>query len=182
MKRGIIILLIGQKGSGKSFIGSLLEIEFNIKFIRVENWAKEIKRNRSIDDDTYLEDVFRAIEKGVRHEAANYDSICFESTGLTVQFDKMLEQLRKEFNIITLKILCEPDICIERIKIRDRHIHINVSDDEIQRINTEVLKRNYRTDFELENNAKSYNELIEELGVILKNISINTPDIKFERI
>ncbi|EOZ98800.1 hypothetical protein A33Q_1454 [Indibacter alkaliphilus LW1] len=37
MKSKIIYLLIGQKGSGKSFIGTLMEKEFGIKFIRVED-------------------------------------------------------------------------------------------------------------------------------------------------
>lgn len=40
-----IILLIGQKGSGKSFIGNIFEKEFGIKFIRVEDWAKHIKKS-----------------------------------------------------------------------------------------------------------------------------------------
>jgi shikimate kinase len=182
LKRGIIILLIGQKGSGKSYIGSLLETQFNIKFIRVEDWAKDVKQSRNIDDETYLDEVFKAIEIGVKHKAVNYNSVCFESTGLTHQFDKMLENLKKEFNVVTIKIVCDPGVCIKRIKSRDQNIHINVSDDEVSRINFEVTRRNYKTDFELRNNAKSKNELIKELGMILKNISVNIPDIKFERI
>ncbi len=168
MKNKLIILLIGQKGSGKSFIGSLLESEFNVKFIRVENWAKEIKRDRNIDDEKYLEEVFETIGKGVKQEANSYDRICFESTGLTLQFDKMLENLRKEFNVVTIKIVCDPEVCIERIKSRDRNIHINVSDNEIKRINAEVIRRNYKTDFKLQNDSKSKNELKKELNMILK--------------
>lgn len=168
MKNKLIILLIGQKGSGKSFIGSLLESEFNVKFIRVENWAKEIKRDRNIDDKKYLEEVFKTIGKGVKQEANSYDRICFESTGLTLQFDKMLENLRKEFNVVTIKIACDSEVCIERIKSRDRNIHINVSDNEIKRINAEVIRRNYKTDFKLQNDSKSKDELKKELNVILK--------------
>ena len=173
MKNKLIILLIGQKGSGKSLIGSLLGSEFQIKFIRVEDWAKEVKRNRSIDNETYLEEVFKAIGNGVKRESANYDSLCFESTGLTVQFERMLENLGKEFNVFTVKIVCDPKVCIERVKSRNSDIHINVSDDEVKRINSEVLKRNYRTDFELENSAKSKDELTKELNMILKKISTN---------
>jgi len=35
MKRKEIILLIGQKGSGKTFIGTLVDKELGITFIRV---------------------------------------------------------------------------------------------------------------------------------------------------
>ena len=41
-----IYLLIGAKGSGKSFIGNLMEREFNIKFLRVEDWVKNVKTGK----------------------------------------------------------------------------------------------------------------------------------------
>ena len=75
LENKLIILLIGQKGSGKSFIGSLLESEFGIKFIRVEDRVKEVKRNRNIDDDTYLYDAFKTIENDVKQEAGYYEKI-----------------------------------------------------------------------------------------------------------
>ena len=125
---------------------------------------------------TYLNEVFGTIEDGVRHQAANHTRICFESTGLTTQFDKMLENLREDFNVVTIKILCNPEVCIERIKTRDKNNHINVSDDDVKIINREVLKRNHKTDFELNNNSSGKDELIKKLGVILKEISVNTSD------
>ena len=46
-----IFLLIGQKGSGKSFIGTLMDKEFGINFIRVEDWAKKIRKDRDVDNE-----------------------------------------------------------------------------------------------------------------------------------
>lgn len=75
MKKKFICLLIGPKGSGKSFIGTLMEEEFGIKFIRVESWVKQVKRDRHIDNQSYLNDAFLAIESGVRKTLKTNDKI-----------------------------------------------------------------------------------------------------------
>lgn len=43
-----IYLLLGLKGSGKSYIGALIEEEYGVRFIRVEDWVLKIKREGAI--------------------------------------------------------------------------------------------------------------------------------------
>ncbi len=164
MENKYIFLLIGQKGSGKSFIGTLFEKEFGIKFIRVEDWAKKIKKDRDVDNEAYLKQVFEEIEKGIRDSLTDKDKIVFESTGLTEYFDKMLENLRRDFQVITIGVIADNTICLERVKSRDQEIHINISDDQILRINEKVRERNFETDFSLINENKSEKELTNEIG------------------
>ena len=57
-----IYILIGQKGSGKSFTGQIIQDKFGVKFVRVEEIAKRIKRNREVDDESYHRDAFTEIE------------------------------------------------------------------------------------------------------------------------
>lgn len=45
-----IFVLIGQKGSGKSLTGSIINDLYGITFVRVEDIAKKIKKDRSITD------------------------------------------------------------------------------------------------------------------------------------
>jgi shikimate kinase len=52
MKNKIVYLLIGPKGSGKSFIGTLMDERLGIRFIRVENISKKVKKDRQIDDQS----------------------------------------------------------------------------------------------------------------------------------
>lgn len=164
MEYKYIFLLIGQKGSGKSFIGTLFEKEFGIKFIRVEDWAKKIKKDRDVDNEAYLKQVFEEIEKGIRDSLTGKDKIVFESTGLTEYFEKMLENLRRDFQVITIGVIADSTICLERVKSRDQEIHINISDDQILRINEKVRERNFETDFSLINENKSEKELTNEIG------------------
>ena len=82
----------------------LLDRQFNIHFIRVENWVKAIKKVRKIDDESYLREVFQTIEKSVRDELLHKDSITFESTGLTKYFDQMLENLCDDFIVVFTRL------------------------------------------------------------------------------
>mgnify|MGYP002397692995 FL=1 len=167
MKRKSIFLLIGQKGSGKSFIGTLMEKEFGIKFIRVEDWAKKIKKDRNVDNEAYLKQVFEEIERGIRDSLSEKDKIVFESTGLTEYFDLMLESLRRDFQVTTIGVYADRTTCLKRVKSRDQEIHINISDDQVLMINEKVRERNFETDFSIINEDKSEKELINEIA---KNI------------
>lgn len=162
-----IILLIGPKGSGKSYIGSLLEEKFGIKFIRVEDRAIKIKRERNINDEEYLAEVFQAIEDTINNQLKYCEMISFESLGLSNQFDKMIENLRKQHILIIIKILCDPELCIERTRSRDQSMQIIISEDQIREINAKVMTRNYKTDYEISNSLPDKNLLVDELRKIL---------------
>ncbi len=163
-----IYLLIGPKGSGKSFIGTLMDRHFGITFLRVEDWAKAVKKDRSINNEDYLRDVFAAIEGGIRKSLENLDEIVFESTGLTPFFEKMYQNLKSDFNLITIGIEVPAQLCLQRVKSRDQSIHINVSDDQVLQINEAVRKMNRKTDFRIENVGKTEEELVNEINKIIK--------------
>ncbi|MEZ4810051.1 MAG: hypothetical protein R2819_06790 [Allomuricauda sp.] len=167
MNHKTIYLLLGPKGSGKTFIGTLIQDTFSIKFVRVEDWALKVKRGRNIGDDSYLREVFETIENGIRSELLEQDKVVFESTGLTEYFDHMLNRLRKEFKLVTIKVMAEEGLCLERVNTRDRSIHINVSDDEVRRINRLAVDKELPCDFSITNNIKTEKELLVELRKIL---------------
>ena len=167
MKNKSIYLLIGPKGSGKSYIGTLIDEYLSIPFLRVEDWAKEVKKQRNIDDPTYQEEVFKTIEIGVRKRLENADAIVFESTGLGKSFDQMFESLKQDYNVITVKIVADSALCLARVKSRDQSIHVNVSDDDVQFINQQVVDKEILTDFEIDNNRAEKEQLIDELRRII---------------
>jgi predicted kinase len=166
--RGTIYLLLGQKGSGKSYIGTLFDREFNVKFLRVEDWAKEIKKDRHFENDEYLSEVFRVIENGVRKSLESHTEIVFESTGLTNQFDKMLSNLKRDYRVITIGIQAGHELCLSRVKRRDQAIHIDVSEAQVQHINQQVLARAIGTDFVIVNNDSNYDELKNKVFTIIR--------------
>ena len=173
MVKGIIYLLLGQKGSGKTYIGNLFDKEFKIKFLRVEDWAKKVKKDRQFDNTEYLNEVFNVIETGVRNSLKIYSEIVFESTGLTDQFDRMLANLMKDYKVVTIGVQTDSKLCVDRVRTRDQSIHINVSDDQLNEINHQVIKKGIKTNYVLQNNNSTYDKLINEVSKILTNVSPN---------
>ena len=173
-KKRKIFLLIGPKGSGKTFIGSIFKKRFNIDFIRVEDWFLDLKKSVDIDDDKYVRQSSQTIEKGIREAILERDCIVFESTGLTVHFDNMLFSLKSDFTVVTIRINTDIELCLKRVQERDQTIHINISDDQVERINSMVVLKNQTTDFSIENSNKSTNSLIKEIRRILNTSSPNS--------
>jgi len=162
-----VYLLIGAKGSGKTFIGTLFKTHFNIDFIRVEDWMLDLKQGREIRDEEYIRDAFFTIDKGIRKALETMDSIVFESTGLTVYFDKFQSGLRADFDVTTIKIIADLNVCLKRVQTRDQSIHINVSDTDVKKVNALVSLKNLKTDFEIYNENKSTEKLITEIAEII---------------
>ena len=145
-----------------------MESHFPVKFIRVEDWVKKVKKGRGINDETYLREAFQAIETGVRASLDHHSKIVFESTGLTNYFDQMLKSLQCDFNMITIKILADNALCLKRVKTRDSSIHINISDEEVNRINKQAQAKQISTDFCLDNTTKNIDELKIEIDTIIQ--------------
>ena len=167
MRRKKVFLLIGQKGSGKSYIGKLFEEELGIKFIRVEDWAKRIKKDRAVNNEDYIRQVFEEIEVGIRNILEANDRVVFESTGLTEFFDKMLANLKSNFEVVTIGVFAESKLCLERVRNRDQSIHISVSDEQVTMINQKVIEKNMKTDFKILNNEEN-DDLLEQIKNIVK--------------
>ncbi len=169
MKNKTIFLLIGPKGGGKSFIGSLIEERFGIEFIRVESWAQNIQKGRAIDNASYIRDVFETIESGIRSQLGNTDQVVFESTGLTDYFDQMIENLQLEFKIVTILVEADKELCLTRVKERDQSIHVNVSDAQVNHINKLVNEKRSKLKYDhiIANNNSGVDHLIKVLRPIV---------------
>lgn len=172
MSEAVIYILIGQKGSGKTYIGNIVRELYGVTFIRVEDIALKIKQNRTVDDDSYHKDVFNQVESHIRSVIKNNHIIIFESLGLTPHFDNMLENLKRDFRVICINVKAPPGLCVERIKNRDKSIHIDVSDEEILKINSLILEKNMLCDYEIDNN-ESRAELIPQLNKLFANRKIS---------
>jgi len=166
-----IYILLGPKGSGKSFIGSLLEQERKIKFLRVEDIALQMRKGRKYDHPDYLIEVFKAIETHVRYNLESTDELIFESTGLTDQFDAMLIRLQQDFKVILIEVRANLSLCLERIKMRNQSIHIAVSDEHIHTINSAVLAKKFPLQGILDNDNAHEDMLLKTFDQIRANVA-----------
>jgi dephospho-CoA kinase len=163
-----IFILIGPKGCGKSFIADLFDKYFQVHFVRAENWAREIIKDRDPEDENYIGEYFEIIEKVIRNHMNHYDEVVFESTGITPYFDALYNQLKSIYHIILIKIEADPQLCLARVRTRDQGIHIDVSDDLVKKINQEVARKNILCEFYIENSNATEEELRQKIEEIVK--------------
>lgn len=155
-----LYILIGLKGSGKTYIGELVEDKFKITFIRVEKIFKNIKQDRHFADKNYIKEGFALLEKEIRARFKEADALIMESTGLTDEFKQMLENLRKDFAVKLIKIEADPKLCLKRVSERDSKDHISVSDDGVEKINELAMKVKFEYELIIDNNNMTGDEII----------------------
>ena len=156
-----INILIGPKGSGKTFIGLLLQQRLSIPFLRVENIFLRVKDGRNYLNPDYIKEGFAAVEQEIWNSLNTVDEITVESTGAAPKFDEMLDNLKKDFRVRLIRVNADLNRCLERIRARDQLSHINVSDHDVMEINRASTARVFDFDFEIDNNAATQEQIIE---------------------
>jgi len=162
-----INILVGQKGSGKTYIGKLLQDNLNIPFLRVEDVCLKIKKDRDVFDKNYIAESFMQIEKEIRKLLNTTDQLTIESTGAAVEFTQMLENLKKDFIVKLIKVDTDSELCIQRVRDRDNKNHIPVSDERVSEINKLAVRKIFDFDLIINNNCKTDKEILNEIKKII---------------
>jgi shikimate kinase len=160
-----VIILIGLKGSGKTYIGSLLQEKLYIKFFRVENVWLSLKSERLTKE--YILEGFNLVEQEIDRLLLNSDRITIESTGTTVYFGIFIDRLRTKYDLKLVKIRTSTELCLRRVKSRDSSIHVPISDDIVEQINRDALKVDLKYDIIIDNEKSSDDEILENFQKIL---------------
>ncbi|MFA5512341.1 MAG: hypothetical protein WC313_07805 [Candidatus Kapaibacterium sp.] len=79
----------------------------------------------------------------------------------------MFSSLKKDFKVITIAVTASSKLCLDRVRSRDGSIHVNISDEQVTRINKMVDFRKLQTDFVIINERKSKFDLIQELKSLI---------------
>ncbi len=161
-----LYLLIGPKGSGKTYIGRLLEERLGIPFLRVEALALEVRRGRPVTDPGYAAEVFGAIEAAVRSRLAAHPELVVESVGLGEAFDGMLEALRRDAEAVLIRVAADPARSLARVRTREGREHVDVSDGQVEALNAAVLARTHPFAGTLENDDATPASLLAAFAAI----------------
>jgi len=160
-----VIILIGLKGSGKTYIGTLIQDNIGIKFFSVENVWLSLKSGRLSNE--YILEGFSIVEKEIDKLLLDTDRITIESTGTTDYFHKFLDRIKVKYDVKLVKIQTNPELCLKRIKSRDSSLHVPVSDDIVDKINQDALKVNLNYDLIIDNENSSDDKILEDIKKVL---------------
>jgi shikimate kinase len=163
-----IFILIGPKGSGKSYIGELIEKNLSIRFLRVEPLFMKIKGNRDNMNESYIKEGFKLVESEIHHCLIKEDNISIEQTGAADYFTQFLENLESKFRVKLIKIYTPLDMCNKRIKERDSKNQVPVSQGLVDKINKKSMSIKLNFALIIDNSKSSDAEIIESFKTTLK--------------
>jgi len=162
-----VYILIGPKGSGKTYIGKLIEKELNIKFLDVEPYFlvfsedyKNIKKNS-------FNESWKKIEIELSRQLEHIDKIIFESIGTFYSFKNFLKRLLKKYNVKLIKINTSLELSLKRIENRDNSNHVKMNKDIIKNINNIAIIEEYPYNLIIDNENSSDKKIVDKFKRIL---------------
>ncbi len=153
-----LYMLVGPKGSGKTFIGTLMEQELHIPFFRAENIWVENNLDPAIPEQRKKGAII--VDREIDLQFENKDQMSIETTASFDNFPTYLSNLKSKYHVKLIQIKVPLDICFERVRTRDQASHVPVSDKRLYEINTCSERVKFDFDLVIENTDKSEEELL----------------------
>ncbi|GAB4237815.1 MAG: hypothetical protein Kow00121_64800 [Elainellaceae cyanobacterium] len=151
MTSKILYMLIGPKGAGKTYIGTLVNNHTDIRFLRVEPIWLSLQPG---------EDGWQKVEQTIDTAFASHDRIMIESLGAGEAFGKFRASLEKKYLLKMIRVYADLDECLARVKNRNSSDHIPVSDHQVKQYNQIATTVTYDWALEIDNNTPATDEAI----------------------
>ena len=144
-------LLIGPKGAGKTYIGKLVERELGIRFLRVEPIWLSLQPGH---------DGWKEVERLIDESFRTTNELIIESLGIGNGFIQMQQLLAGRYHLRFVKVTTGLDECLRRVRVRDSHDHIPVSDAQVEDYNQTAAKAVHPWSIEIDNSGPPTKERI----------------------
>lgn len=135
-----IHILVGPKGSGKTYVGNLISEHTNIPFVHVEKIFMSVRNNRDPLDKTYHQDGLRRVLDDIAARFKSEDALIIESTGAGEFFDLLLDAL-SNYSVKLHGIIADEGTIIQRLQDRSNTHQVPVSEEMISRMYELSLQR-----------------------------------------
>jgi shikimate kinase len=145
----LLYILVGPKGSGKTYIGSRIEQLTGVKFLRVEPLWLQLAEG---------EDGWGRVEREIDKLFHQHDKVIIESLGAGDGFNRMYATLKDKYEVKLVKVETNLDECLRRVQSRDSADHIPASDDKVREYNRIAASVDHPWDGILDNNGPATDE------------------------
>ncbi len=139
-------MLIGPKGSGKTYIGSLVGQHSDIHFLRVESLWVTLQPG---------ENGWEKVEAAIAETFQTHQKVMIESLGAGEEFHTFLASLKKSYQVKMIRVHADLDLCFKRVHGRDADEHIPVSDEKLVEYNTIASQVSFDWTMEIDNNGST---------------------------
>lgn len=155
-----VLLLVGPKGSGKTFVGTLVGEALGIPFLRVELTFLENLRESRLLGKALEEEGYAKVLTEVARVLSSEPLVIIESTGASEAFPDFLQALRARHRVMLVSIRAPPERCLERVRTRDPAAHVAVADDRVAEINARAARVRLPWDLEIDNGEPAPAEVL----------------------
>jgi shikimate kinase len=146
-----LYLLVGLKGSGKSYIGALIGRSTDIHFFRVEEVWLSLPPG---------EDGWTRVEAEIDRQFETHAKVMIETLGAGPGFAAFHVSLQKKYALKYIHVRAGPDQCLERVHARDQSLHLSVSDEKVLEYNRAAAQVTLPWDLEIDNTGFGHDEAI----------------------
>ncbi|MEZ4300109.1 MAG: hypothetical protein R3B70_34495 [Polyangiaceae bacterium] len=126
-----VYVLVGPKGAGKSHIGTQVEGQTDIHFLRTEPLWVGLKKG---------EDGWKKVERAIDTLLIDHEKVMIESLGAGDGFANLHQSLARKYVVKLVQVKTDLDECLRRVKARDPKDHIPVSDEKVAEYNEAAAK------------------------------------------
>ena len=149
--RKILFILIGPKGSGKTHIGSRVNKNTDITFLRVEPLWLTLAAG---------EDGWARVEQEIDKLFQQHDKVMIESLGAGDGFKRLHSSLSHKYEVKLIKVSTDLEECLRRVKHRDNSEHIAVPDEKVEEYNKIAASVSHNWAAIIDNNGPATDEEI----------------------
>lgn len=168
-----VLVLVGPKGSGKTYVGALIDKELGVRFLRVEPIFLENMHCSQLTGTALDEEGYSKVLGEIDSVLSRESRLVIESTGASEAFPAFLQALRSRYEVTLVSIRAPLERCLERVRSRDQTMHIPVSDDRVAEINARAAMVRLPWDLEIDNGGPASAEVI--LDQIRRLLSLPPP-------
>jgi len=146
-----LYILIGPKGSGKTYIGGRIEKLTGIKSLRVEPlWLNLVEG----------ENGWLKVERTIDELFTQHDKVVIESLGAGEGFNGMYDSLKGKHQVKLIKVETDLKECLRRVRNRDDADHLPVPDEKVREYNRIAASVQHPWDAIIDNNGPATDEEI----------------------
>lgn len=160
-----VFLLVGPVAAGKSYIGQLIEEEFNIPFFKYEDiFIEEQKRN----PDGYLRRAEPIARKAIFDFLEKHGKMCFENTMNREYAHEIMRSLQDIADVRLIYVHTSSDVARLRLVKRDQSTHVSWTPQELEKIYSDSESMDLDYDLIVDNSSASQEDLKTKLEPLIK--------------
>jgi shikimate kinase len=164
----MLIILIGPKGSGKSYIGRILESSLGVYFLHVEPlWMAYCSECKQLGRQPVIAEGIRRVHPVLKSALRKHKNLCVETTGASSEILDDLLSLGRNAGILLVRVEASLQTCLRRIATRDQTHQIFMDRDLVEEVYRLSTSLQMPFDLFIQNERTAEHEIVQSFSEAL---------------